>query len=125
MVGRELVDPPDLEVITHVLNLPKVHFAKVSYNKSGAWPKGCQGGGEGGSSQFLGSPRAQGQDITYVTERCIMRLTVDGLLVTEITSGMDLHRDILTQAPTPLRLTENIKTMGRWLFLEPLFGLAL
>ena len=33
---------------------------------------------------------AQGQDITYVTERCVMKLTPDGLLVTEIAPGVDL-----------------------------------
>ena len=34
---------------------------------------------------------AQGQDITYVTERCVMKLTPDGLLVTEIAPGVDLR----------------------------------
>ena len=33
---------------------------------------------------------AQGQDITYVTERCVMKLTPDGLVVTEIAPGVDL-----------------------------------
>jgi len=69
--------------------------------------------------------RAQGQDITYVTERCVMRLEADGLVVTEIAPGMDLQRDILTQAATPLRVAENLKTMEGRLFLAPKFGLAL
>ena len=33
---------------------------------------------------------AQGQDITYVTERCVMKLTPEGLVVTEIAPGIDL-----------------------------------
>jgi len=69
--------------------------------------------------------RAQGQDITYVTERCVMRLEGDGLVVTEIAPGMDLQRDILDQAATPLRVADNLKTMEARLFAEPLFGLAL
>ncbi|TIU15753.1 MAG: acyl CoA:acetate/3-ketoacid CoA transferase, partial [Mesorhizobium sp.] len=34
---------------------------------------------------------AQGQDITYVTERCVMKLTPDGLMVTELAPGIDLQ----------------------------------
>ena len=49
-------------------------------------------------------PRAvrQGQDVTYVTERCVMKLTKDGIVVTEIAPGVDLERDILTQSEFPL-----------------------
>lgn len=68
---------------------------------------------------------AQGQDITYVTERCVLRLTGDGLMVTEIAPGMDLQRDILDQAATPLRVAENLQTMAACLFHEPKFGLIL
>ncbi|TIT56285.1 MAG: acyl CoA:acetate/3-ketoacid CoA transferase, partial [Mesorhizobium sp.] len=45
---------------------------------------------------------AQGQDITYVTERCVMKLTPDGLMVTELAPGIDLERDVLAQADIPL-----------------------
>ncbi len=45
---------------------------------------------------------AQGQDVTYVTERCVMRLTSEGLVVTEIAPGLDLQRDVLDQAAAPL-----------------------
>jgi len=68
---------------------------------------------------------AQGQDITYVTERCVIRLEADGLVVTEIAPGMDLQRDILDQAATPLRLAKDIKVMEARLFAEPAFGLVL
>ena len=45
---------------------------------------------------------AQGQDVTYVTERCVMRLTPDGITVTEMAPGVDLERDVLAQAAIPL-----------------------
>ena len=45
----------------------------------------------------------QGQDVTYVTERCVMRLAPDGLTVTELAPGVDLERDVLAQAAIALQ----------------------
>lgn len=39
--------------------------------------------------------REQGQDVLYVTERCVMRLTEAGLVATEIMPGIDPARDIV------------------------------
>lgn len=39
--------------------------------------------------------RAQGQEVLYVTERCVIRLTDRGLLATEIMPGIDPARDIV------------------------------
>ena len=69
--------------------------------------------------------RRQGQDITYVTERCVIRLEQDGLVVTEIAPGLDLQRDILDQAATPLKVAADLKTMDGALFRPELLGLAL
>ncbi|TIP20071.1 MAG: acyl CoA:acetate/3-ketoacid CoA transferase, partial [Mesorhizobium sp.] len=52
---------------------------------------------------------AQGQDITYVTERCVMKLTQAGLMVTELAPGIDLERDVLAQADTPLSVANDLK----------------
>lgn len=38
---------------------------------------------------------AQGQDVIYVTERCVIRLTAGGLVATEIMPGIDPERDIV------------------------------
>lgn len=68
---------------------------------------------------------AQGQDITYVTERCVMKLTPDGLMVTEIAPGIDLERDIFGQAEIPLAVSPALKTMPAALFREGPMGLKL
>jgi acyl CoA:acetate/3-ketoacid CoA transferase len=69
--------------------------------------------------------RAQGQDITYVTERCVIRLEEDGLVVTEVAPGLDLKRDVLDQAATPLRVSDALKTMDDALFRPEPMGLCL
>lgn len=68
---------------------------------------------------------AQGQDVVYVTERCVMKLTPQGLLVTEIAPGVDLDRDILGRAETPLAVARDLKLMDAALFHEERFGLSL
>ena len=67
----------------------------------------------------------QGQDVTYVTERCVMRLTPDGPLVTEIAPGIDLRRDVLDQADTALKVAADLKTMPAMLYRPEPMGLAL
>jgi acyl CoA:acetate/3-ketoacid CoA transferase len=69
--------------------------------------------------------RAQGQDITYITERCVIRLMDQGLVVTEIAPGLDLQRDVLDQAATPLQVADDLKIMDAKLFDPALMGLAL
>src|SRR5580692_11604232 len=64
---------------------------------------------------------AQNQDITYVTERCVMRLEPEGVTVTEIAPGIDLERDILAQAEFPLRIANDCRKMDPALYQpEPL-----
>ncbi len=67
----------------------------------------------------------QGQDITYVTERCVMKLTPAGLIVTEIAPGVDVPRDILGQAEFPLTIADNAKTMPANIFAPKPIGLTL
>src|SRR5204863_115167 len=50
----------------------------------------------------------QAQEVTYITERCVMELTRDGIAVTEIAPGVDLNRDVLAQANFPLRFSTAI-----------------
>jgi propionate CoA-transferase len=66
---------------------------------------------------------AQGQEIFYVTERCVMRLERAGVTVIELAPGADLRRDVLDQAGFPLRVAESLATMDGGLFHPEPFGL--
>lgn len=67
----------------------------------------------------------QGQHITYVTERCVMRLLPEGITVTEIAPGVDMQKDILAMAEFPLKVAGNCKLMDARLFEPQPFGLEL
>jgi acyl CoA:acetate/3-ketoacid CoA transferase len=68
---------------------------------------------------------AQGQDIAYVTERCVMKLTPQGVTVTEIAPGVNLERDVLAQAGFALRVAPDLKPMQANLFRPEPVGLSL
>ncbi len=67
----------------------------------------------------------QRQDITYVTERCVMRLTEEGIVVTEIAPGVDLQTHILAQSEFPLLVARDLKVMDAKLFLPEKMGMKL
>ncbi|MCR9088853.1 MAG: acyl CoA:acetate/3-ketoacid CoA transferase [Rhodobacteraceae bacterium] len=67
---------------------------------------------------------AQGQQATYVTERCVIRLTDKGLVVTEIAPGVDLQRDVLDLVEVPLRVSDDLREMDGALFRPEPIGLA-
>jgi len=53
-----------------------------------------------GQVTFNGTLAAAGeQDVLYVTERCVFRLTPDGLELAEVAPGVDMERDILRHLP--------------------------
>ena len=68
---------------------------------------------------------AQGQDVTYVTERCVMKLTKDGIVLTEIAPGVDLQANILDQSEFPLIVAPGLKQMDARLFRPEKIGLEL
>jgi propionate CoA-transferase len=65
------------------------------------------------------------QDVLYITERCVVRLELEGLTVIEIAPGIDLKRDVLAQADIPLRVSDKLKTMDERIFRPEPFGLKL
>ena len=67
----------------------------------------------------------QNQDVTYVTERCVLKLTCDGIVVTEIAPGAELQSNILDQSEFPLIVSPKLKMMDAKLFSAATTGLKL
>ena len=75
---------------------------------------------------FSGARAArQGQDVTYVTERCVLRLREGRLVVTEVAPGLDIQRDILDRAATDLEVANDLRKMDAALFRPEPIGLRL
>ena len=55
--------------------------------------------------------REQGQDVLYVTERCVMRLGDGGLVATEIMPGIEPARDIVAASEGRVRIADNATVM--------------
>lgn len=51
------------------------------------------------------------REILYVTERCVFRLTPDGLQLIEVAPGIDVRKDILEQMEFEPRVAEDLKVM--------------
>lgn len=75
-----------------------------------------------GAVTFSGSRAlAQGQQVRYVTERCVLELRPEGVTVIEIAPGVDLERDVLGKAGFKLRVADDLREMDSRLFRpEPL-----
>lgn len=72
---------------------------------------------------FSGKTAQQGeQQVFYVTERCVFRLTREGVELTEIAPGVDLEKDILAQMEFR-PIMKNVRPMDERIFKLPLMGL--
>jgi len=69
--------------------------------------------------------RELGQDVVFVTERCVIRLLPEGLTVTEVAPGVSVERDVLGQTSLDLRISPDIRQMDTCLFRPEPFGLHL
>ncbi|MGP1358425.1 acyl CoA:acetate/3-ketoacid CoA transferase [Roseicyclus sp.] len=65
-----------------------------------------------------------GQDVLYVTERCVMRLTEDGLVATEIMPGIEPERDIVAASEGRVSVSENATLMPATLLRDAPMGLT-
>jgi propionate CoA-transferase len=52
-----------------------------------------------------------GRTILLVTERCVIRVTPDGLTLDEVAPGINTRKDILDRVPVPLRGADTARTM--------------
>lgn len=69
--------------------------------------------------------KRQEQDVTYVTERCVIKLIDGCLTIVEIAPGVDLQKDILDQAATEIKISSELSVMEEALFGEAPFNLEL
>lgn len=66
---------------------------------------------------------AAGQQVLYVTERCVFRLTADGLELIEIAPWLDLERDILAHIDFTPIITGEPRPMDARIFADEPMGL--
>ena len=72
---------------------------------------------------FAGSEAfKRGQQVRYVTERCVLTLVENGLLLTEVAPGVDIERDILAHMEF-MPIMEAPKLMDAAIFREAPMGL--
>ncbi len=68
--------------------------------------------------------RELGQDVIYVTERCVIRLTDRGLVATEIMPGINAQQDIVAASKGRVQVSENATLMPTSLFAEGPMGMT-
>lgn len=64
----------------------------------------------------------RGQEVVYVTERAVFKLTKDGIMLTEIAPGMDLEKDILGQMEFKPIISDDLKQMDERIFIPGRMG---
>jgi propionate CoA-transferase len=69
--------------------------------------------------------RRRRQEVLYITERCVIELTEDGLTVIEIAPGVDLERDVLGRSGVRLLVRPDLQLMSPALFRPEPMGLIL
>ena len=67
---------------------------------------------------------ARGQNMWYVTERCVFRLTSQGMMLTEVAKGIDLQKDILDQMDFVPLISENLAVTDTRIYRDGPFGIG-
>lgn len=72
-----------------------------------------------GQITFSGSHALKtGQNVLYITERCVFKLTDKGLLLVEIAPGVDLRKDILDKMEFTPIISDKLKIMDERIFRD-------
>ncbi|MCR4673309.1 MAG: 3-oxoacid CoA-transferase [Lachnospiraceae bacterium] len=68
--------------------------------------------------------RKSGQEVGYITERAVFKLTETGIMLTEIAPGVDLEKDILDKMDFVPEIAEDLAIMDPRLFKPEVMGIA-
>jgi len=68
--------------------------------------------------------RERGQEVRYITDRAVLALEDDGLVLIEVAPGVDVERDVLARMSFRPRVAENVREMDRRLYATGPMGLA-
>ena len=63
-----------------------------------------------------------GQEIVYITERAVFRLTENGIILEEIAPGIDLHKDIISKMGF-MPIVGSINEMDKRIFNDGKMGI--
>jgi propionate CoA-transferase len=74
---------------------------------------------------FSGDYAAQkGQKVTFITERAVLELLREGMMITEIAPGVEMERQVLGQMNFQPIISPRLRVMDSRIFQEELMGLA-
>ena len=60
----------------------------------------------------------QGQEVVFITERAVFRLTPQGIVLTEVAPGVDIQKDIISQMGFEPVISDELKVMDERIFRE-------
>ncbi|MCF0120300.1 MAG: hypothetical protein HUJ65_01570, partial [Oscillospiraceae bacterium] len=81
----------------------------LTITKEGSIPKFVEQ--VSGLSFAVQNAYANGQEVMYITERCVFRLGKNGLILTEVAPGIDIQTQILDLLPFEVEIAEDLKPM--------------
>ena len=65
----------------------------------------------------------RGQNVYYVTERCMFKINEDGPELIEVARGIDLQKDILDKMEFAPKISPNLAEMPTCIYRDGKFGL--
>lgn len=66
-----------------------------------------------------------GQEVLYITERAVFKLTKDGIMLMEVAPGVDIQKDVLDQMEFEPLMADEVKVMDERIFKEAKMGLEI
>ncbi|RDL44459.1 acyl CoA:acetate/3-ketoacid CoA transferase [Marinomonas piezotolerans] len=67
--------------------------------------------------------QANNKPVLFITERCVLELRPEGMVLTEIAPGLDLEKDVLSMIDFTPIIADDLKTMPQEIFQEVWGGL--